>query len=117
MDKMEKFENRCIYMANNFTLREGCEPTYDEVKAFGSAIKIALDYLRMAHTFANKNFRRNRAEYNIINGIVKELELYRNFMDNEPVEVMLPNTEEHILNKVFYGDREKEKLKLKKDEL
>ena len=95
-----KIQKRCKDMATNFECKR---IENKDLFEFGRALKNARNELTTAQCLAHKMFYKRKDEYKIIEELRVLIEEYRNHMDNKPVEIMLPEADSRILNRVFYG--------------
>ena len=96
----KQIEKRCINMKKDFKLK--AQPSKDEVKKFGQDIKDAQRKIEDTLRFADKFFYKSKDEHKILEEVYNTLEMYRCYMDDNPVEEMMPDSNGNELNKVFY---------------
>lgn len=96
----KQVEKRCIDMKKGFKLKK--QPSKEEVSRFGQDVKDTQRKIENALRFADKYFYKSKDEHKLLEEAYNILEVYRCYMDDNPVEEMMPNSNSHELNKVFY---------------
>lgn len=87
-------------MKKDFKLKT--QPSKEEVSKFGQDIKDTQRKIEDALRFADKYFYKSKDEHKLLEEVYNILELYRCYMDDNPIEEMIPNSNDNELNKVFY---------------
>ena len=95
-----KIRKRCEDMADNFNCKK---INNKDLFEFGRYLQNAIYELNKAEYLAKKMFYKSKDEYKIIEELLVLIEEYRNHMDDNPVEMMLPQADTYILHSVFYG--------------
>ena len=99
-NQRKQIEKRCVEMKKDFKLKK--QPSKEEVLRFGQDIKDTQRKIEDALRFADKFFYTSKDEHKLLEEVYNILEMYRCYMDDDPVEQMIPNSSDNELNKIFY---------------